>query len=425
MTFHRSITAMISLCLITIFAADAFAQFGIQKRKREQERLQRLQNTPIGLTETSGPWLIMCASFVGEEAEVQATQLVRELRNQYGLMAYTYNHHFEFTDMDGIGFDPTEGLQVTRERWVAKPLKMKALHDSSFDEIAVLVGDYPNIEDALAQEHLQGIKYLMPASLGKMEFNDDRDGLVTPEEASNQRMRTWRAVNKTVNANADKRKGPMGAAFLLPNPILPDEYFTAHQVDDFVLNLNRKRGIKHSLLDNPGHYSVRIATFRGDSTFELDQIQEDNRRFKFNLQRGQTIQESKLAIALAKAHRLTLELRKLGIAAYEFHDRHESYVCVGEFEWLKRDQNGREYQNPKIVETIEVFKGRVENFPGVQGAVRAKTLANVVRAYGIDVKRIPDLAKLGIAFDVQPIPVQVPRTQGTRTARSISGANFR
>lgn len=427
MNFHQVLRSFIAVIVITVFASNADAQLRfptLGKKQRERQRQQQLEATPIELTQECGPWLISCASFVGDEAEAQALQLVRELRTQYGLYAYIYRHHFDYTGtVNGIGYDPNGGQRLSNERMVAKPLKMKALHSTEFDEIAVLVGDFPTIEDARAQETLQGIKYLMPQSLGKISLDVDMEEgnfNIRQDQASTQRMRALRAMNKAVNASADKRKGPMGAAFMLTNPLLPDEYFNAYRVDDFVLRLNRN--IKYSLLKNPGYYTVRVATFRGDTTFELDQIQQDTQQFNWLMKRGQSIKESKLAVATARAHRLTLELRKLGIEAYEFHDRHESYVCVGNYEWLKNQQNGRELQNQDIVDVIEVFKGRVENFPGVQGAVRAKTLSDIVRAYRLDVRKVPNLAELGVVFDVQPIPVQVPKT-GTHTRAANNQGN--
>ena len=38
----------------------------------------------LELTQTAGPWLIMCASFNGEQGLQQAIQLSNELRNDHG-----------------------------------------------------------------------------------------------------------------------------------------------------------------------------------------------------------------------------------------------------------------------------------------------------------------------------------------------------
>lgn len=420
MNFHCSVRFLAAFCVVALIACEVNAQFRMGNRGNQNRQVQRqrqqAQNAPIELTDGCGPWLIMCASFVGEDAEAQSMSLVRELR-QKGLAAYLYSHHFDYSGtIEGLGFDQREGRRLPNGQMVARPPKMKALHNEEFEEIAVLVGDFPTIDDGRGQETLQYIKYMMPESLGKVVFGQDAEGqfLVRPREADAQRMRIMRTINKTMNANADKRKGPMGAAFMMANPLLPDEYFAAQRVDEFVLNFNKD--YPNTLLKNRGTYTVQVATFRGDSTFELDQIKKQAQELNWRMNNRKPIQESKLALALVKANRLTKELRKLGFPAFEFHDRHESYVCVGEFEWLKRIENGREIQNPDIVGAIQAFKGNVENFPGVPGAVRPKSLGDIAKLYDLPVDRLPDLRRLGVVFDVQPIPVAVPRAP-TRTAR--------
>ena len=103
-------------------------------------------------------------------------------------------------------------------------------------------------------------------------------------------------------------------------------------------------------------------------------------------------------MAAAKAHRLTSELRKMGVEAYVFHDRFESYVCVGSFEWIKKNNQ----QNPQVVKLINSYKANVEDLPGIPGAVRPRVL--------------PSLKKYDIAFDPQPVPVLVPKPQQTHTS---------
>src|SRR5688500_18703724 len=48
------------------------------------------------LTESYGPWMIMCTSFTGGlNAEEQAHDLVLELREKYHLPAFIYRKHFD------------------------------------------------------------------------------------------------------------------------------------------------------------------------------------------------------------------------------------------------------------------------------------------------------------------------------------------
>lgn len=336
------------------------------------------------LTEKAGPWLVMCASFAGEDGEVQARMLCDEMSQKYRLKCYLHRQTFDFSQTyTGLDYDSQqivdENGQVTVQR-----RKMKAAHHTKFDEIAVLVGDFPSVEDGRAQQALEQIKRLQPESLGQLQTG----------ETSSQRMRVWREAAKLMNGNSEnKDKGPMRMAFMMPNPLLPEEYYAAQKVDKFMLKVNRQA--KHSLLDCPGTYSVKVATFRGDITFDLNQIKkwESNQR---NVLNNGPSAESKLMEAAERAHLMAEELRRLGVEAWEFHDRHESYVCVGAFDWASRkDEEGHVTQNPEIVKTIEMFRGDIENLPNQPGAMVPKSL--------------PSLRKMGIAFDVQPVPVLVPK----------------
>ncbi len=284
----------------------------------------------VELDQSDGPWLIMCASFVGDEGKVQAENLARELREKYRLKAFTYKHQFNFSDtVEGIGWEVVE--QNGKKDII--PKRMKPAGDSQVEEIAVLVGNYPSVEHAQAQKTLAQIKTLHPESLANFDVN----------RGTSQQLRVWREMVKRASADSEGNvKGPLSAAFLLPNPLLPDEYFEANRVDHFVLNLNKN--VKHSLLENPSTYSVRVATFRGESTFQLNEIKEKEREQNFLKRAGKPLRSSKLAEAADKAHQLTVELRRMGVDAYEFHDRHESYVCVGGFDWIsKQDASGAKF----------------------------------------------------------------------------------
>jgi hypothetical protein len=186
----------------------------------------------------------------------------------------------------------------------------------------------------------------------------------------------------------------MRHAFLMANPLLPADYFNQHMIDRVIIDLNR--GVKYSLLDCPNQYSVRVATFRGETTFRIAEIEEQKREEAQLLRFNKPITKSKLAEAAEKATRLTNELRKLGVEAYEFHDRYESYVCVGNFDWVvRKGENGQDTWNDKVVQVINDYRATIESFPNMPNAVRPKTL--------------PTLSGTGIAFDAQPLPVQVPR----------------
>src|SRR5690606_30309040 len=116
---------------------------------------------------------------------------------------------------------------------------------------------------------------------------------------SYQRFAGLREIQRRINPNPEKReRGPMGNAFVTRNPLLPEEYFVTPGLDPLVVDMNR--GVEHSLLDCPGKYTVKVATFRGETTMDLSKMDTQPKLFRN--------QPSKLEIAADKAHRLTKAL---------------------------------------------------------------------------------------------------------------------
>ena len=122
--------------------------------------------------------------------------------------------------------------------------KMKPATDSSFEEFAVLVGDFPSVEDARGQRVLKKIKSLTSVSIDASLTGAKESGL------SAERIREWRHHPDTLPEHIAGTKSVLGAAFLMANPMLPEEYFEKETVDKLVQKMNK--GVKHSLLKNPG-----------------------------------------------------------------------------------------------------------------------------------------------------------------------------
>lgn len=337
------------------------------------------------LTQEAGPWLILCASFVGETAQADADRLAVELRQQ-GLRTYTYRQVFDFSQ-------PVPGLFLSEHfeldangNAIPQQQKMKIARGASSEEVAVLVGDFPNIEDNRAQSTLKQIKSMRVRTLGGVA----RDQLA-------------REVTTDLARQHDS-PGQLAGAFLIVNPMLPDEYFARPAVDRDILNLNQQ--FAWSLLKCPAAYSVRVATFRGDVTFETEQIERARAEERSGPGSRKSAAQSKLAEAGLKASVLTKKLRERGVEAWEYHDRFESYVCVGSFSWIsKTHEDGTTEFNQALIKTIEEFKGEVTTAFGQSGVLKPRTMPGLPR-------------DLGIAFDIQPVPVQVPRAPGDRRTAS-------
>ncbi len=373
----------ISMAVVVFMAAALTTSATVAQLHKSLPFARRVNSDPsldLSLSQQHGPWLIMCASFVGERAEQQARQLALELRRDHNMKTYLYRHTFDYSDsVRGLGWEPYTTASGEKN---IRPLRMKAAHPDRFDEIAVLVGDFSSVEDASSKDALQKIKYLKPRSLE-----------IGSHIETSQSLGALREFHRRVNGK-NREKGPMRSAFLMPNPMLPADYFQAHTVDKLVLNLNK--GIRHSLLDCPGRYSVRVATFRGDLVTDAREINAKQKDYQDKLRFKKPITDSKLAEAGNKAHVLCKELRKMGVEAYEFHDRYESYVCVGSFDWATRKlQNGKDELNPEVAKIIKEFKAQTPNLPTMPMVMVPRTLKA--------------LKGKNINFDAQPLPVVVPK----------------
>ena len=312
------------------------------------------------LTEDDGPWMILATSFIGAKAEQQARALVLELRERYNLPAYIHQRTYDYTQpVRGLGLNPDGTAKM-----------MRYANASKFDEYAVLVGDFVAVNSPEIEDTLNQLKLARPACL---ELGEGKN--------TAQRFAILREIQRRLQTKEEKKqRGPMGKAFITRNPLLPAEYFTSSGLDPLVVEMNRD--VEHSLLNCPGAYTVKVASFRGMTTWNLDEIER--------IEHGGQI-DSKLEAAAVKAHTLTVALRQKGYEAYEFHDLHESIVTIGSFDSVGQDRaDGKTEINPLVHKIMETFKAKRQSLPGSNLAA--------LQPYRLE----------GISFDVQPLPVKVP-----------------
>ena len=328
------------------------------------------------LTEGNGPWMITACSFSGEGAQNQAHELALELRKRYKLEAYVHKARFD------LGEASVRGVNRFGDRARGRYLKAAA-RDNEIQEYSVMVGNYQTVDDPEAQKVLQKLKVARPQCLE-----------VGERKGTNQSLANWRIVQRQVQealGKENKTRGPMGHAFVTTNPMLPADFFNAPGVDQFVLYMNQN--VQYSLLNCPGKYTVKVAEFTGEIIIDQKKIREASQR---------AVDGDKLAEAGEKAEKLTEALRLLDYEAYCLHDRYASIVCVGSFDSVGTPrQDGKIEINPQIHRIMEFFRAQPANVPGQPSAVKAKEL-------------------VGITFDWQPVPVQVPRASiGANYSRSM------
>lgn len=315
------------------------------------------------LTEENGPWTILAITFSGEHAQQDADELVYELRKRYKLDAYTHRMSFDFTGLEqGRGFDPYGNVKV-----------MKHNRSAVVNEVAVLVGDYDQVDDHRAQKVLKRLKKTTPETL-------QEEGAVSRPLAG---LRDMQRQAQALLRNEKQHLGPMGHAFLTPNPLLGKEYFAPKGVDKFVEEINQD--FEFSLLNCPGKYTLKLATYTGSKVVDPKRIREIT-------EQGHAM-ESQLVQAAENAHRLTLALRKKGYEAYEFHDRDLSIVAVGSFESPGEPQPD----------------GTVRHLPQVESLFRAFSADSNVDLTGQATQGPKPKIIDGIPLDVRPKLIEVPK----------------
>jgi hypothetical protein len=284
------------------------------------------------LAQENGPWLIVAASFSGDGAEKQASDLARELRERFRLQAYLHEMSFKFGDEA-----PGRGLDA-----YGAPVRRRYQRGDQVREHAVLVGDFASIDDPNAQQTLGRIKTLHP------------DALNVDASKSAQSMIQVRRFEDALMEKLGKprKRGPMAQAFFTRNPLLPREYFVPKGIDPFVAKMNE--GVEHSLLDCAGQYTVQVATFRGKTILQTSGEADSADKPFWSI--GKKDDRNPLVEAAENAHLLTHELRAHGFEAYEFHDRTESFVTIGSFaQAAQRLPDGRIVPVPGVQKIIETF----------------------------------------------------------------------
>ena len=131
-------------------------------------------NKPYTLKEDHGPWIIMACSFNGQNAQQQAHDLVLELRKNYRMEAFVYRMDFKLDDPNGNA----QSLFASPHRHEYQMVTQNpgAFRDGAIKEIAVVVGNFPAVDDPEAQKALQKLKAADPT----LPPNPGRDAVAEP-----------------------------------------------------------------------------------------------------------------------------------------------------------------------------------------------------------------------------------------------------
>ena len=340
-----------------------------------------------------GPWMIMVASFSdvakehrlsegkGLSAQAAADELVYELRRK-GLPAYTFSRDEQ---MDEVRTTDRQTGQLRHRHFVARK-----------DEIVVLAGNY-DISDGrktahagkeVAQKTLKAVKKLWPDVLGEKPRRNPRNGLRTPP-----------GLIQTVNGGLFRatpgRPGPLSGAFLTVNPLLSSEELKKRRRDPLLIHLNSD--MEHTLLKNPGRYTLRIATFYGKSATQVATSKLAKLAQKFDGKIGNSLDDAGMNawglaenLRNAKSHGYPMDYE-----AYVYHDRYNSYVTVGSFD---------SPQDPRIHQLEQLFAAKIKRDPASGREMLSAEVFSIPR----NPRPVQPLERSWM-FDPSPQLVEVPQ----------------
>lgn len=352
----------VPLIILALFALGVPASAAPWGRLALFKKIDADPNQTYPLADTHGPWMILAKTFRGPDSDARAKELTYELRKEFKVEAYSFAKQFDFSE-------PVAGRGINR---YGGPKRGRYANNNRVREVAVLVGNFATVDDPAIEKTLAKVKAAQPKSLR------------APQRPATEVDSAWAKMrNHLQRRDKNTRKGPMAMAFVASNPLLPREYFTPTGLDPLVMKMNKN--VKHSLLNCPGVFSVKVATFSGRSAMGDASIQKYEREGKSNA----------LVDAAEKAHKMCESLRAKGYEAYEFHDRYASFVTVGSFNSAgspRRD--GKIEIDPKIHTLIKTFQAEQAQLPqGAQG-----------RALGMRLQYTG-----GVPHDIQPWIVRVPK----------------
>jgi hypothetical protein len=268
--------------------------------------IEAVKGKRYSLTKQHGPWMIMVTTLNGSTREQQeramkaADELVHELRSK-GIPAYVYAQDAKVERINTLNRMGQEDRRIFA---------------AQRNNIGILAGNYDNIDDKVAQRTLKFIKEFQPTVL-----------------------------NKAGITGQGKGAGPLNKAFLTTNPMLsPDEVATAVRAKDpLVAKLNS--GVDHSLLSNPGKYSLVVASFYGKSQVKPTRFAEFEKKLAGSVNLDQ---------AGMDAWQLCQAMRQQKLEAWVYHDRFRSIVTVGSFD---------SPSDPRIEKHRKAFSAKYKKHP--------------------------------------------------------------
>lgn len=318
-------------------------------------RISAVKGKQYRLDKRHGPWMIMVTNLRGkteesrQNAAEQADELVYELRKKK-LPAYVYTQDGKLESVDLYD-------RLGRQQ--------KRAYAAQRNQIAIMAGNFSSIDPntkagKIAQETLAWVKRYRPKSLKGAVYRP------TPGKPN-----------------------PFSRAMLVPNPMLTPEEMQQKKSSKLLKSLNQ--GNEYSLADNPGKFTLVVASFHGNSISLRDTPgglkSSKVASFDNNIKEKRNLDEAALnAFQLVQLMRLQKK-----IEAYVWHDRFKSIVTVGSFD---------SPNDPRIRQLEERFRAKTKEYNG----------RTVLVAESIQSVRGPNSApSMNFPMDPKPELIRVPK----------------
>jgi hypothetical protein len=262
------------------------------------------------VTPQVGPWMILVASYRGEEARLKAEEMCQELRSMK-VPAYLYNRAEVEQRKEAERIAAIRELRKEQLRASGLPedtrIPIKTIRIE--DQLAVLVGGFK--DDVAARKYLDEIRKLKPSE--KLQ------------------LKAW--VAGPDGKMREQAVNPFQSAFVCRNPSIPVEKASQDGAPDPRLK-EYNAGESYSLLKCPKPWTLVVRSYQGAAVVESQNAAKSVMSKFIGSKSGELLNAN-----AQMAHQLAESLRSkqkgqigLGLDAYVLHTEYSSYVTVGGFD---------------------------------------------------------------------------------------------
>lgn len=308
--------------------------------------------TGFAVTPEVGPWMILVASYRGDDARAKAEGMCRELRSNYKVSAYLFNRADDErrAENERVAQIRDQHKRRLREAGLPEDTKLPIKTVRIEDQYAVLVGGFK--DDVAARKGLDDIRKLKPSeSFQLMAYMPDANGKMREQ-----------AVN------------PFQSAFVCRNPRVPNDKAGANEGPDPRIK-EYNAGESFSLLKCSGPWTLVVKSYTGAAVIQSQSASKSVMEKLMSVGKGGAM----LNANSKQAHEVAEFLKKFGFEAYVLHTEYSSYVTVGGFAGP---------EDPKLIQMQQAFVNEM-NQPN----------SNIGQLH----------VRGGVQFLPQPMPMAVPQ----------------